>query len=135
MGHAKPTVGIWQFKAGWRARDRPRLGDCANVVGMQAGDLADMVIKLAVERVAGVFHTTNQGAVSWYEFARSIFEIAGHDPDRVLPISTAELQPPRPGKRPANSVLDNFAWRHHGFTPSRHYVEALTEVVRDLESS
>lgn len=100
-----------------------------------AGDLADMVIKLAVERVAGVFHTTNQGAVSWYEFARSIFEIAGHDPDRVLPISTAELQPPRPAKRPANSVLDNFAWRHHGFTPSRHYVEALTEVVRDLESS
>ncbi len=32
-----------------------------------------MVAKLAVERVPGVFHTTNQGAVSWFEFAREVF--------------------------------------------------------------
>ena len=66
----------------------------------------------------GVFHTTNQGAVSWYEFARAVFAAAGHDPDRVAPITTAELDPPRPAPRPANSVLDNLAWRLHGFTPA-----------------
>ncbi|MGB6059969.1 MAG: dTDP-4-dehydrorhamnose reductase [Microthrixaceae bacterium] len=99
-----------------------------------AGDLAKMVTKLAVERVPGVFHTTNQGAVSWYEFAQAVFEAGGHDPARVSPISTAELQPPRPAKRPANSVLDNMAWRMHGFAQSRDFREPLAEVVARLQA-
>src|SRR5690606_34011024 len=74
-------------------------------------DLAPRLVKLAVERVPGVFHTTDSGAVSWYEFAREVFAAAGHDADRVRPISTAELDPPRPAPRPANSRLDNLAWR------------------------
>ena len=97
-----------------------------------AADLAPMVAKLAVERVPGVFHTTNQGAVSWFEFAREVFAAAGADPERVAPISTAELDPPRPAPRPANSVLDNFAWRGHGFTESRDFREPLAELVRAL---
>jgi dTDP-4-dehydrorhamnose reductase len=95
-------------------------------------DLAPMVAKLAVERVPGVFHTTNQGAVSWYGFAREVFAAAGADPDRVAPISTAELDPPRPAPRPANSVLDNMAWRGHGFPESRDFREPLAELVRAL---
>jgi dTDP-4-dehydrorhamnose reductase len=97
-----------------------------------ASDLAPMVIKLAVERVAGTFHTTNQGAVSWFEFAQAVLSAAGLDPARVEPVSTAELQPPRPALRPANSVLDNFAWRHHGFPMARHFSEPLAEVVAAL---
>jgi len=97
-----------------------------------AGDLAAMVIRLGIERAPGVFHTTNQGVVSWYEFAREVFAAAGHDPDRVSPISTVELDPPRPAPRPANSVLDNSAWRLHGFEPSRHFSEPLAEVVAQL---
>ena len=95
-------------------------------------DLAPMLVKLAVERVPGVFHTTNSGAVSWYEFAREVFAAAGHDPDRVRPISTRELDPPRPAPRPANSVLDNLAWRAHGFTPARDFREPLAELVAQL---
>ncbi len=94
-----------------------------------AQDLAAMVVKLGLERVPGVFHTTNQGAVSWYGFARAVFAAAGHDPDRISPITTAELDPPRPAPRPANSVLDNLAWRLHGFVPSRDFHEPLDEVV------
>jgi dTDP-4-dehydrorhamnose reductase len=97
-----------------------------------AGDLAQMVVKLGVERAPGIFHTTNQGAVSWYGFAREVFAAAGEDPDRVKPISTDELQPPRPAKRPANSVLDNMAWRIHGFEQSRDFREPLAEVVARL---
>ncbi|MFZ4517522.1 MAG: dTDP-4-dehydrorhamnose reductase [Microthrixaceae bacterium] len=97
-----------------------------------AGDLAEMLIRLAVERVPGIFHTTNQGAVSWYGFAREVFTAAGHDPDRISPISTAELDPPRPAPRPANSVLDNLAWRLHGFAPSRDFREPLAELVARL---
>jgi dTDP-4-dehydrorhamnose reductase len=98
-------------------------------------DLAPMLAKLAVERVPGVFHTTNQGAVSWFEFAREVFRAAGHDPDRISPITTAELDPPRPAPRPANSVLDNLAWRFHGFRPSRDFREPLDELVARLTSA
>ncbi len=97
-----------------------------------ASDLAEMVIKLAVERVSGTFHTTNHGAVSWFEFAQAVLSAAGLNPDRVQPVSTADLLPARPARRPANSVLDNFAWRYHGFTPSRHFSEPLGEVVEAL---
>ncbi len=100
-----------------------------------AGDLADMVVRLGVERVPGVFHTTNQGAVSWYEFAREVFAAAGHDPERVSRITTADLDPPRPAPRPANSVLDNMAWRLHGFEPSREFREPLAELITRLEAS
>jgi dTDP-4-dehydrorhamnose reductase len=95
-------------------------------------DLAPMVAKLAVERVPGVFHTTNQGQVSWYEFAREVFAAAGADPDRVSPITTDQLDPPRPAPRPANSVLDDLAWRGHGFAPSRDFREPLAELIRAL---
>lgn len=79
-----------------------------------AQDLAAMIVRLAVDGRPGTFHVTNQGAVSWYEFARAVMEAAGHDPDRVRPISTADLDPPRPAPRPANSVLDNAALRLSG---------------------
>ena len=62
----------------------------------------------------GTFHVTNQGATTWYGFVRDILEPAGADPDKVRPITTAELDPPRPAPRPANSVLDNAALRHAG---------------------
>jgi dTDP-4-dehydrorhamnose reductase len=116
------------------AHERDELAFVDDQVGHPtfAGDLARMVVELAVERVPGVFHTTNQGAVSWFEFAREVFAAAGHDPDRIRPISTAELDPPRPAPRPANSVLDNLAWRLHGFEPSRDFREPLAEVVARL---
>ena len=96
-------------------------------------DLAGMAIKLGRERVPGTFHCTNQGAVSWYQFARTVFDLAGFDPERISPIMTTDLDPPRPAPRPANSVLDNFAWRHHGFTESRHYTEPLRELLVALQ--
>lgn len=97
-----------------------------------AKDLAAMVLRLGVERVPGIFHTTNQGAVSWFEFAQEVFRAAGFDPGRISPISTAQLDPPRPAPRPANSVLDNLAWRLHGFEPSRDHREPLAELVAAL---
>jgi len=99
-----------------------------------AGDLASMLALLALNRVPGVFHTTNQGAVSWFEFAQEVLAAAGLDPTRVQPVGTAELNPPRPAPRPANSVLDNLAWRLHGFEVSRDFRDPLREVVTALRS-
>jgi dTDP-4-dehydrorhamnose reductase len=95
-------------------------------------DLAPMVRRLAVDRRAGVYHVTNQGAVSWYEFVRDVVSMAGHDPDIVEPIATADLQPVRPAPRPANSVLDNAALGESGIPLLRHYREPLAELVEQL---
>jgi dTDP-4-dehydrorhamnose reductase len=95
-------------------------------------DLAPALRLLAVERRTGVHHVTNQGAVSWYQFVREILRAAGYDPDRVRPISTAELDPPRPAPRPANSVLDNAVWRAAGLPMLRDFRDPLAELVARL---
>lgn len=95
-------------------------------------DLADAVRRLAVGRRPGVHHVTNAGAVSWYEFVRDIVAAAGHDPEMVQPIATADLDPPRPAPRPTNSVLDNAALRLGGLPPMRDYREPLHELVARL---
>jgi dTDP-4-dehydrorhamnose reductase len=99
-----------------------------------ADDLAPTIRRLVVERRPGVFHVTNQGAVSWFEFARAVLEAAGLDPGRVRPIATADLDPPRPAPRPANSVLDNAALRFGGLPLLPHYREPLERLVRQLRS-
>ncbi len=99
-----------------------------------AEDLAAMIVRLVVDRRPGVFHVTNQGAVSWYEFARSVMEAAGLDPARVEAISTKDLDPPRPAHRPANSVLDNAALRLSGIELLPDYREPLGRLVATLRS-
>lgn len=95
-------------------------------------DLADAIRRVAVDRRTGVHHVTNDGAVSWFEFVRDIVAAAGHDPDMVHPIATADLDPPRPAPRPANSVLDNAVLRLAGLPAMRHYREPLHELVARL---
>jgi dTDP-4-dehydrorhamnose reductase len=99
-----------------------------------ADDIARMTRTLVDAGHAGTFHVTNQGSVTWYEFARSVLGAAGLDPDRVRPIATAELQPPRPAPRPANSVLDNAALHAAGIPLLPHYEEPLARLVRALET-
>ncbi len=79
-----------------------------------ADDLAVMIKRIVVDRRTGTFHVTNQGAVSWFEFAQEVLIASGADPARVQPVATADLQPPRPAPRPANSVLENAALRLSG---------------------
>ena len=98
-------------------------------------DLAPALHRLAADRRAGIHHVTNQGAVSWYEFVREILTASGHDPDRVRPIATSDLDPPRPAPRPANSVLDDTAWRAAGYEPLRDFREPLAELVAKLQTS
>ena len=95
-------------------------------------DLAPALRRLAAGRVPGVHHLTNAGAVSWFDFVGDILQACGYDRARVTPISTADLQPPRPAPRPANSVLDNAAWRARGETPLRHFSAPLAELVGRL---
>jgi dTDP-4-dehydrorhamnose reductase len=95
-------------------------------------DLAVPVRELAVQRRAGVFHVTNQRPVSWYEFVREIVAAAGGDPDVVRAIVAAELDPPRPAPRPANSVLENSALQTAGIPLLRDHLDALRDLLREL---
>jgi dTDP-4-dehydrorhamnose reductase len=99
------------------------------------GDLVPVLRRLATERRPGLFHVTNQGVVSWFEFARATFAAAGADPERVHPITTAQLEPPRPARRPANSVLDNAALRFAGLPELPHFDESLSRLTATLLAS
>jgi dTDP-4-dehydrorhamnose reductase len=97
-----------------------------------AADLAPVLRDLALSKRPGLFHVTNQGAVSWFEFAREVARAAGADPARVTPCSTAELGMHHPAPRPANSVLDNMALRLSGLPEMRDFREPLGELVARL---
>ncbi len=96
-------------------------------------DLAGVVAVLGTERLPGTIHVTNAGVTSWHGFAQAVLAVAGHDPDRVRPIATAELDPPRPAPRPANSALDNAAMRLMGMEPTPHWRDALERLVGAIE--
>jgi dTDP-4-dehydrorhamnose reductase len=97
-------------------------------------DLAVAIRTLVVGRLPGTFHVTNQGATTWFQFARDILDLAGQDPGRVRPIVTSELVPPRPAPRPKNSVLDNAALRLQGLPLLADHHEPLERLVKELMS-
>jgi dTDP-4-dehydrorhamnose reductase len=99
-----------------------------------ADDLAAMVARLVVDRHTGLFHVTNQGPVTWFEFAREVLAAAGHDPARVEPIATADLDPPRPAPRPANSVLANTRLQAAGIPLLDEHSVPLGRLVAALEA-
>ncbi|GAC1319578.1 MAG: dTDP-4-dehydrorhamnose reductase [Acidimicrobiales bacterium] len=97
-------------------------------------DLAPLVRSVAVSRLPGVFHATNQGATTWCGFARSIFTAAGADAGRVVPITTDELVPPRRAPRPRYSVLDNAALRLGGHPLMADHREPLERLIKELQA-
>ena len=97
-------------------------------------DLALVLRRLALDRRSGLHHVTNQGAVSWFEFAREVVRAAGGDPETVAPIATVDLQPPRAAPRPANSVLDNAVMRAAGLPELRDFRAPLADLVAHLTS-
>ncbi|KGA12603.1 hypothetical protein GM51_21430, partial [freshwater metagenome] len=74
---------------------------------------------------SGFFHATNAGQASWWDFARRLFELAGWDPDRVLPTTSETFV--RPAPRPAWSVLGHDNWQNNGLPAPRHWREAIDE--------
>lgn len=111
-----------------------RTRDTLSVVDDQVGqptwsrDLAAQLILLGSSSAApGIYHGTNAGQTSWYGFTRRIFELAGADPDRVLPTTTDEF--PRPAPRPAYSVLGHDRWAQQGLPEMRPWDEALAQAL------
>ena len=91
-------------------------------------DLADALGELIRSPLYGTYHLTNDGASSWYEFAREILAIAELPEGALEPVSSAGWN--APALRPSQSVLDNRCWRLTGHTPLRPVTEALREYLQ-----
>jgi len=114
------------------AEERDRLKVVSDQVGSPTYtlDLAQFLLELGQTDHYGIFHASNTGACSWYEFAKAIFEERGMTV-QVEPCTTAEF--PRPAPRPAYSVLDHGAIRAHGLKPLRPWREALRSFLQQNE--
>ncbi len=110
-----------------RTREEVRVVSDQNGSPTYTLDLALCLRALTATETFGVFHCTNAGACSWYEFARAI---ATHVQSacRVMPCRSDEF--PRPAARPANSVLANRRYDGAGLPPRRTWDEALRAYMR-----
>jgi dTDP-4-dehydrorhamnose reductase len=75
----------------------------------------------------GIYHGTNSGRATWFEFAQEIFKLVGADDSHVIPVSTSEF--PRPAKRPAYSVLGHNNWANTNVAPMRDWRIALADAM------
>ena len=99
-----------------------------------AVDLARQLVALGLSTSpAGVYHGTNSGQATWFEFAQEIFKIAGADVGRVKPVSSSEY--PRPAKRPSYSVLSHDAWAGTSVEPLRDWRIALADAMPAIISA
>lgn len=89
--------------------------------------LAKQIRELANLRQYGLYHVTNNGSCSWFEFAREIFKCANLSPN-LQPTSAAQF--PSAVKRPSYSVLDNAALRSVGADLMPHWTESLQHYFR-----
>ena len=89
-------------------------------------DIARFLLQLIETERYGIYHATNSGSCSWYEFAKKIFELAGMQVD-LCPCTTADF--PRPAPRPAYSVLEHAGIDLNGFQDLRPWQEALKDFL------
>jgi dTDP-4-dehydrorhamnose reductase len=89
-------------------------------------DLANFIFDLVQTKHYGIYHASNEGECSWFDFAQAIFEIRKLAV-KAEPCSTNEF--PRLACRPSYSVLDNLNIRIHGFKDLRPWREALEDFL------
>jgi len=99
-----------------------------------AMDLANQLVELGLSNSpAGIYHATNSGQGTWFEFAQEIFRLAGEDVNRVISVTSSEY--PRPAKRPSYSVLSHEAWAKTSVEPMRDWRIALEEAMPAIISA
>jgi len=89
-------------------------------------DVASAVRHIVASEGYGLYHLTNAGQCSWYEFTRAIFDFAGLSPE-LKPVPSAAF--PTRAKRPNYSVLDNRRLRGYGFSEMPEWQDALQRYV------
>lgn len=111
--------------------------DTLRVVNDQVGtptytyDLARLLVDMVETDKYGYYHATNEGGyISWYDFAREIFQQAGYT-TKVVPVTTEEYGLSK-AKRPFNSRLDKSKLVENGFTPLPDWKDALRRYLKEI---
>lgn len=114
-------------------QEKPELGVIFDQIGTPtyAGDLA-AAIMAAINHgiVPGIYHFSNEGVISWYDFTKAIHRIAGITSCHVKPLHTAEY--PTPAARPHYSVLDKTKIKQTYGIEIPYWEESLEKCVAKL---
>lgn len=101
-------------------------------------DLAQFLLELVQTENYGIYHASNSGECTWFEFAEAIFAEAESILGKaysvcVEPCTTEDF--PRPAPRPRNSVMEHLAIRTNGFKDLRPWREGLKAFLGELAAS
>ncbi len=114
-------------------KEKPELGVIFDQIGTPtyARDLA-LAIFAAIEQgiVPGIYHFSNEGVISWYDFTKAIHRIAGITTCRVRPLHTSEY--PTPAIRPHYSVLDKTKIKNTYGIDIPYWEDSLQECLGQL---
>ena len=93
-----------------------------------AADLASVIMTAINQGVKpGVYHFSNEGVTSWYDFTKAIHRLAGITTCHVKPLHTSEY--PTPANRPAYSVLDKTKIKEAYGVEIPHWEASLARCV------
>ncbi|MBQ7509393.1 MAG: dTDP-4-dehydrorhamnose reductase [Prevotella sp.] len=115
-------------------REKTELGVIFDQIGTPtyARDLALAIFAVIGKGVGqGIYHFSNEGVISWYDFTKAIHRIAGIDTCHVRPLHTSEY--PTPAARPHYSVLDKTKIRQTFGIEIPYWEESLRECIGLLE--
>lgn len=116
-----------------------RLGEergAVSVVDDQIGsptytkDLAVLLADMAESKKYGIYHASNEGVCSWYEFACQIFTEAGMNHVKVTPVDSTSF--PTKAKRPNNSRMDKGKLTENGLSLLPSWQDALHRFMKEL---
>ena len=114
-------------------KEKPELGVIFDQIGTPtyARDLA-VALFAAINQgvVPGIYHFSNEGVISWYDFTKAIHRIAGITSCHVRPLHTAEY--PTPANRPHYSVLDKTKIKQTYNIEVPYWEESLKECILKL---
>jgi dTDP-4-dehydrorhamnose reductase len=115
-------------------REKPELGVIFDQIGTPtyARDLAVAIMTAVNEGIVpGIYHFSNEGVISWYDFTKAIHRIAGIKDCKVRPLHTSEY--PTPANRPHYSVLDKTRIKTVYGIEIPYWEESLEECVGKLK--
>lgn len=114
-------------------KERPELGVIFDQIGTPtyAGDLAKSIMAVVEKGIMpGIYHFSNEGVISWYDFTKAIHRLAGITTCHVRPLHTAEY--PTPANRPHYSVLDKTKIKTVYGIEIPYWEESLKDCIEKL---
>lgn len=112
---------------------RPELKVVFDQVGTPtyAYDLAQAIVRIIERPVEGIYHYSNEGVCSWYDFTKMIAEYSGHTECNIQPCHSDEF--PSPVKRPAFSVLDKTKIKQTFGISIPYWTDSLKQCIKNID--